>query len=48
MRWFRRNPEAQPAPPQLTAAQLKHLLDRGEPVVVVDVRQSHGYQPYPG
>ena len=48
MRWFRRNADSQPTPPHLTAAQLKDRLDRGESVVVVDVRQPHGYQQYPG
>ncbi len=48
MRWFRRSSESQPESPHLTAAQLKRRLDRGEAVLVVDVRQPHGYQQYPG
>ena len=48
MRLFRRKQEKQPAEvPMLSVRQLKHKLDLGEDVVVVDVRQPGGYLDYP-
>ncbi len=49
MRLFRpRRPENPSAEPTVTVVDLKRLLDRGEGVVLLDVRQPSAYAEYPG
>jgi rhodanese-related sulfurtransferase len=49
MRLFgiRRGERAEPVP-MISAGELKRRLDRGEHVVVLDVRQPSAYAEYPG
>ncbi|HZU14786.1 MAG TPA: rhodanese-like domain-containing protein [Chloroflexota bacterium] len=51
MRLFGQKPTRQnalPGVPTLTARELKHQLDEGRKVVLVDVRQPTGFDVYPG
>ena len=47
MKLFRRKQDERGVP-SLTAQDLKRRLERGENLVVVDVRQPTGYEVYPG
>jgi adenylyltransferase/sulfurtransferase len=44
----RRKPAIAETPPKVSVAELKRRLDRGEDVVVLDVRQPHAYAEFPG
>lgn len=44
----RRKSESASAEPSISAAGLRRLLERGENVTVLDVRQPSAYAEYPG
>jgi len=45
---FRRQPASRQSTPTITADDLERRLKRGEPVLVLDVRQPVAYAEYPG